>query len=232
MPYDKHDEKGRFRKLPMPSKKELQQLYLKENKTPQRIGEKFKVSSNTVRRWLKAYKIPIKRPYTSLVKTELSETQKAYLAGYLDGDGTITVGFCKNKKSRRGFNPHSDVSLITVHKNFVLKLQKMIGGEVKTFIYEDTRSKKEGYKLVFSNQASALAFLEAIVPYLILKKQQAKLMIRYLTTRLQKRALKGSSVPISDESWFLLKEIRRLNNAKTLNSNGDPVASQTVSLND
>jgi len=209
--YERHDDKGLFKKLPMPSKEELKRLYLKENKTPYRIGEIFKVSSNTVRRWLKTCEIPIKRPYISLVKTELSETQKAYLAGYLDGDGTITAGFFKNKKSRRGLNPMKEVSLISIHKNFILKLQRMIGGEVKTFIYEDTRSKKEGYKLVFSNQASALAFLKAIVPYLILKQQQAELMIRYLTTRLEKRAIKGNSAPISDESLLLLTEIRRLN---------------------
>lgn len=202
---------GRFVEKPIPPKKSLEQLYLIENKTPYEIGRMSKVSATTTRRWLLHYGIPIKRPYLSNVKTDLSETEKAYLAGYLDGDGTITIGFSKNKKSKRGINPSKDVSLITKHKDFAQKLQQMIGGSVKSFIYEDSREKKLGYRVAFTNQASALAFLKAIIPYLILKKRQAELMAQYLTNRLRARREKGNYAPISDDSWAMLEKIRRLN---------------------
>lgn len=205
------DERGRFKKIPIPPKEDLEKLYLQENKTPCEIGRKFKVSANTVRRWLHYYNIPVKRPYLSNVKTGLSETEKAYFAGYLDGDGSISIGLSKNKKSRRGVSVHDDVSLITKHKHFAQKLKELIGGTVSSFIYKDSRGKKEGYRVAFTNQASALAFLKAITSYLILKKEQADLMIEYLTKRLKARAIKGNYAPISDESWLLIEELRRLN---------------------
>ena len=223
----KRDERGRFKKIPVPPKGKLEELYLRENKTPYKIAQIFKVSSNTVRRWLHYYHIPIKRPYLSNVKTRLSETEKAYLAGYLDGDGTINVGFSKKKGAIRGIIPRVEVSLMTKHKDFALQLQQMIGGKVKTFIYEDSRAKKQGYRLVFTNQASVLAFLEAVEPYLLLKKKQAELAIRYLRKRLKARREKGNNAPISDEDWSLLEEIRRLNRACWDNN---LVAGQIVSL--
>jgi len=207
----KTKNRGQFEKIVMPPKEKLEELYLKEAKQPSRIAEIFRVSSNTVLRWLAEYNIPLKRPYTSYVNPNLSETQEAYFAGYLDGDGTICIGMSKNKRSKRGISLHSEVSLISKNRGFIKELKKIIGGNIQTFMYEDSREKKEGYKLVFSNQASALAFLTAIEPYLILKKKQAETMIAFLKERLEKRREGGNSVIISDEAWEMAHEIRRLN---------------------
>jgi transposase len=216
----RHGKASNGREFAPPRKELLEQLYLVEKNTPFEIAKKFKVSSSTVRRWLSCYGIPIRRPYTSNVKADLSETEKAYLAGYLDGDGTITVNIDKRSKARRKYGVHYDVSLISKNKEFIKKLQEMVGGNVRSFIYEDSRDKKKGYKLGFTNQASALAFLEAVSPYLILKKKQAELMVKFLEDRLNARRLKGNAAIISEESWKIIEEIRRLNHAQTEHSNG------------
>lgn len=205
--------RGQFKKILIPPKERLKELYLKEDKTPTRIAEIFHVSSNTTLRWLSEYNIPLKRPYTSYIKSDLSEAEKAYFAGYLDGDGTINVGTWKNKKNKKGYGLHYDVSLISKNKNFIETLEKIIGGKVNSFIYHDSRSKKEGYRLGFCNQASALAFLKAIVPYLILKKKQAELMISFFEERLEKRRENGNAVIISDRLYEVAKEVKRLNRA-------------------
>jgi len=212
IPYEivAHGERGRFKKIPLPPKEDLEKLYLQENKTPCEIGRKFKVSINTVRRWLDWYNIPIKRPYTSYVKTDMSESTKAYLAGYLDGDGTINANLDK-RKNCKGYGVHFEVSLISKNKQFIEKLKGMVGGHLSTFIYEDSRRKKEGYKVGFTNQASALAFLKAVTPHLILKKRQGEVMIEYLESRLEARREKGNAALISKESWEKIEEMRRLN---------------------
>jgi len=207
----KKTNRGQFSKLPKPPKEKLDELYLEENKTPYRISQIFHVSKQTVYRWLREYNIPIKRPYTSYTNINLSETQKAYLAGYLDGDGSITISMHKNKRNKRNLGLHYETSLISKHKWFIEELHKIIGGKIQSFIYEDSRSKKEGYKIGFCNQTSALAFLKSVTPYLILKKKQAELMIKFLENRLEARREGGNNVIISDESWEMAHEIRRLN---------------------
>lgn len=210
----KHDQDGKFQKLLMPSKEELENLYLIKSRTPFEIAKSKKTSSTTVRRWLQEYGIPIKRPYTSYVKLGLSTVESAYLAGYLDGDGTINVGLSTNIKSKTGIANHYDVSLISKNKEYIEKLRQMVGGKVRSFVYHDSREKKEGYRLMFANQASALAFLEQINPYLILKKEQARFMIAFLKDRIEARKAGGNCSPTSDFSWECIKAIRRLNNGK------------------
>jgi len=199
------------KKLPMPTREKLCELYLIANKTPFEIGQNFKVSANTVRRWLKQYDVAVKRPYTSYVKANLSSIECAYLAGYLDGDGSINIGVGKNKRSKRGLNPHYEVSFVSKDEDIIRTLKKVVGGNIASFIYHDSREQKECYKLAFCNQASALALLEQIEPFLILKKQQAKLMIMFLRERLKARRLKGNYAPISEFCWKIVYEIRRLN---------------------
>lgn len=204
-------DKGRFRKIDPPSKEILESLYLRQNMTPSSIAEGFHVGSNTVRRWLKQYEIKEKRPCFSKVKTNLSEVQKAYFAGYLDGDGTITITYSRNRNRPKWIGFQKDVSLITRVKWFAEELQRLIGGDLQTFIYYDSRNKKEGYKVSFTNQESALIFLREISPYVILKKRQAKSMIEILEERLALRALKGNSAPITPFTWEEAAKIRRWN---------------------
>ena len=104
--------------------------------------------------------------------------------------------------------------MITKYKFFVEQLQKIIGGEVGTFIYKDSRRKKEGYRLGFNNQASALAFLKEIEPYLILKKELAQLTIKFLELRIEDRKIKGNAAIISDEALLLVNDVRKINNER------------------
>ncbi len=201
--------KGQFKKLPVPDKTVLEEIYLVDNQTPSRIGEIYNVSSGTVRLWLRDYGIPVKRPFTSKLKPNLSETDKAYLAGLMDGDGTINMGKFKNKRARTGFGVSSDVAFITTYKHFADKIYELIGGDLKTFIYKDSREKKEGYRVTMSNARSRLALLELIEPYLILKKERAQTMIEYINSRLEARDVKGNGAPISDSEWSLIEDMRR-----------------------
>ena len=208
---NKTGNKGQFKKLPTPPKETLEELYLEKNETPSRIAEILRVSSGTVRRWLREYGIPIKRPYLSKVKFDITEEEKAYLAGLVDGDGTISACKYKSEKAKTGYGLGKEVAIISTHRHFIERLQEMIGGDIHTFIYHDSREKKEGYKLGFRNQASSLAFLSIISPYLILKKERVYKMIELLESQLNTRATQGPSAVISPYEWGLVDEIKELN---------------------
>jgi len=201
---------GQFEKLPVPPKEVLEELYLTDTLTPSRIAEINQVSSTTVRRWLSDYGIPVKRPFTSKAKINIPELDKAYLAGLVDGDDTITASKYKRKQPKKGYGAHCDVAIITTYRDFADKIKEMIGGDIQTFSYRDSREKKKGYRIAMSNQRSRLAFLEIIEPYLILKKERAQKMIEYINSRLGARAIKGNATPISDSEWSLVEDIRRL----------------------
>lgn len=201
--------KGQFKKIPVPPKTDLEELYLTDNLSPSKIGALYNVTHTTVRTWLRDYGVPVKRPFVSKLKPNLSETDKAYLAGLTDGDGTINIGKFKNKRSRTGYSVSTDVAIITTHKHFADKIYDLMGGELETFLYRDSREKKEGYRVSMSNARSRLAFLELIEPYLILKKERAQTMIKYINSRLEARAAKGNGAPISNFEWSLIEDMRR-----------------------
>ena len=63
------DEKGRFKKLPMPSKEELKQLYCNEKMNTPKIAKLLGVEKTTILTWMKEYNIPRRRQGESLSPT-------------------------------------------------------------------------------------------------------------------------------------------------------------------
>jgi len=97
-----------------------------------------------------------------------SETDKAYLAGLIDGDGSI----CLNKEKRRYYRLNVEVS--SRNKDHLEYIQRIFGGYI-------VESMKNGAKLYvwMCRGRQAEAVLRAIAPYLILKKKQAEIALEY-----------------------------------------------------
>ena len=106
----------------------------------------------------------------------LSSTQKAYIAGFLDGDGSIYVRAKPNPTYRYGFQVAPYIVLFQSQKekkNFE-RVCEMIG-----FGY--LRERKDGLlEYIIGREDAIRLFLKMIQPFLILKKEQASLMIRIL----------------------------------------------------
>jgi hypothetical protein len=73
------------------SKKILEELYIKKNLTPLKIGEKFGCSFKTIRNRLQEYKIPFKNPAYARMKYKKNDfdgslVEKAYMIGFRMGD--------------------------------------------------------------------------------------------------------------------------------------------------
>ena len=133
-----------------------------------------------------------------------------YLAGYVDGDGCISVTYIKHPRARRGATPRPYVSVITKNREFAQELHSLIGEPERSFMYKDSREKKVGYVIHITSNKGVLRFLQRIAPYLRLKKRQAELLIEFCSERLN-RSVDGRGVPVSDQCWEIAEEVRRLN---------------------
>lgn len=129
------NEKTQFKKLPIPKKNILYDLYINKKLSAQKIAQKYKVSTIIIINWLKEYNIPTRTHLESMntpkIKNELREKklrkpnkifsklspEKAYILGVLCGDGHI------NKKMIR-FEIRNDEEFI---KKFSESFKKVYG---------------------------------------------------------------------------------------------------------
>ena len=106
----------------------------------------------------------------------LSQTQKAYLAGFLDGDGSIYVRLKPNPTYRYGFQVAPYIVLFQSQKekeNFK-KICSLIG-------LGYLRVRKDGILEYIIGKVNELReFLKIVKPFVILKKEQVALMTEIL----------------------------------------------------
>ena len=106
----------------------------------------------------------------------LNQTQKAYLAGFLDGDGSIYVQAKPNSTYKYGFQIAPYVVLFQSQKdkeNFA-KICSLIG-------LGYLRERKDGIiEYIIGKTDNIRNFIAMVQPFLILKKDQAKLIIDIL----------------------------------------------------
>ncbi len=107
-----------------------------------------------------------------------SSTFNIYLAGFLDGDGSIYVRAKPNSSYKYGYQVAPTIAFFQSGKNDMFPtLCKNIGfGTMrirKDNIFEYTISKQEEIKM----------FLKQILPHLVLKQEQARLMLKILEVK-------------------------------------------------
>jgi LAGLIDADG endonuclease len=104
-----------------------------------------------------------------------SKQFQAYIAGFLDGDGSIYVKAKPNKSYLYGYQIAPYVAFF--QSSTSSKFPEMIS-EIG---YGKIRLRKDGiYEFTINRQSDIIDFLRKIKPYLILKKTQAELMLEIL----------------------------------------------------
>jgi hypothetical protein len=108
----------------------------------------------------------------------MKDTDLAYIAGLVDGEGYI--GFLKKKV--QGWNPNHRIRVVITNTDvgIVRWLFDSIPGS--TVFFQDHCRKKRIYRWNIQG-TKAYEFLRVILPYLRIKKAQAELAIRFIETR-------------------------------------------------
>jgi hypothetical protein len=133
----------------------------------------------------------------------------AHLAGLVDGDGCI-MAYVAQTEGQKWYRVHLSVN--SVDKKVINHLVKMFGGSRN----KRTRPHyKQGFiwewKLILKQSVKNL--LEQITPYLVIKKQQARLAAQFLD--LQGRC--------PEDREALIREIQRLNQSSETQTNFDDI---------
>lgn len=103
---------------------------------------------------------------------DLPEKTLSYIAGFFDGEGTINIS------PGRGSNYYTlSISVTNTDHEILFQLKEWLGGKVSNAKVRNARSKPVRRWSVDSGQAEEI--LEALLPYLIVKKRRAHLAIGF-----------------------------------------------------
>jgi len=148
-----------------------------------------------------------------IVKFHTTHTiaQIAYLAGIIDGEGCLYLGYFKQGKYGSGFQWHSMLKVTSCDEALILWLENTFGG-AKDSRYRWT-SKKAFTRPVYNWQAAGAMLdyiLPLVEPYLIIKAKQCDVMKRY---RLTSKNIGSKRLPpeINEQRLVLMNEMRNLN---------------------
>ena len=132
-----------------------------------------------------------------------TEVEKAYLAGFLDGEGHI--GITKAQTPRTG-GTHTHMVIVTVSNTYLPlmeKLQRRWGGTLVKRKACKTSEKIIG-NLRWSSRAAA-AVLHELEPYIVVKKQQLEIALAF-ADELANREYHAK--PLTEDEWRRREELR------------------------
>lgn len=141
-------------------------------------------------------------------KLEISETDKAYIAGLWDGEGTITLTQSNKGKEPR-FSPY--VSFVNTNDSIIKRITETLN--INHISVKSARPGHFGKKIVMTIVVSnyiVYGFLQTLIPYLVKFKRAAELITEFC--ELRSAALKGTDfqkpIPYSKREIEIIEEVR------------------------
>lgn len=142
----------------------------------------------------------------------LTEIEKAWLAGFWDGEGSITIFTHVEKNGVQKLCP--TVSVVNTHLETVSYIASLLDRLGTSFSFFERKSSnvkhKNAYQLTTRNMKYIKLVLEAILPYLVTKKAQGYLTLRYVEKKLQ-YIEKGNKPKYDEEDFKVQKAVQGMN---------------------
>ncbi|MCP5375212.1 MAG: LAGLIDADG family homing endonuclease [Rickettsiaceae bacterium] len=144
----------------------------------------------------------------------MNKETKGYIAGFLDADGCISL--CKNKvKSRNNIR----YSLFIIIVNTDKRILEYIKGKLKVGKIYQAKPQRSNHKTPYhyriQDNKDIEKVLKQLVDYLILKKAQAMLALKFLESRKSatKKVGRGSAgkTSFTGEEVFIYEKMKELN---------------------
>lgn len=119
----------------------------------------------------------------------LTETELAYIAGIIDGEGTISLSRNKALHSLTGYRFQPRLTIANSNLELIHWLRERLSlGKPCVITSHSWRANKPVYVCSMMS-FRVIGLLKQILPYLIVKKEQAKLVMKYGELRKQKNFL-------------------------------------------
>lgn len=142
---------------------------------------------------------------TDLEREPLTTKIKQYIAGFLDGDGSIQ--FTIEKLTKIVFAQSGETKCPSILEY----IQDYFGGSIIKRKQTRVNSRIE-YSLSISNINGCVYLLENLAPYLIVKKPQADLLVKYLRNRIMLPAHTPANDPEKIRLYNKMKDLKTLDN--------------------
>ena len=113
---------------------------------------------------------------------ELTKVQQAYVAGILDGEGTITVSFGRPHKGSVMPTMSPLITITNSNMELISYLQQLLpGSTIKTT--KETNIRKAVYTIQIARLLDIEKLIIQIQPYMVAKNKQASLLLKYCKLR-------------------------------------------------
>ena len=153
------------------------------------------------------------------VRKEYSETTAAYMAGILDGEGSLSIGNYSGNRKNGDKHFQVNIAICSTDEVLITWIVDTFGGYKGK--YTPKQMSRNGRKQVFRWQCSSdrlTHICEICLPYLIIKKRQAEILLEMRKTYHDAQNIKGmrgvQNLPkeILDLRQSLFLELRALHN--------------------
>lgn len=126
------------------------------------------------------------------IRKEYTATQAAYMAGIMDGEGMFYIGNYSGNRKNGDKHFQTVIAVASTDKCLIDWLYNVFGGGIGQ--YTPKQLSKNSRKQVYRWQATSnrlLHICEVILPYLVIKKRQAEIMIEIRSTYNDEHNIKG-----------------------------------------
>lgn len=127
------------------------------------------------------------------MKTRLT---RRYLAGLIDGEGYISIK-PTYLRGRQLYSPVIKLALTDKSAYLLFEIKDLLGGYIYRRSYKKSSKWNDSYCWEVHNFTGVKKVLDYVYPYLILKKDQAKLVKQLITTKQTKRNKYGQFYKIN-----------------------------------
>lgn len=137
---------------------------------------------------------------------ELTSEERAYVAGIVDGEGYVGLVLKHKNRVRPSYFPQIQVS--NVDENLMRYLEQLVPASFFLKIGSRAKNQKDCFIWAIQRTDGAKKFLELVLPYLIVKKQRAQVLLQYCQSRLL-RGLRSSYIPEEIACYSQLRVLNR-----------------------
>lgn len=137
-----------------------------------------------------------------------------YLAGFLDGDGWITISLRRRYPAPTiGFTQHSRERARMIEIAEFLQSNDVMSSVRDRRVMGSIKKETIMTNVMIREQRSVALLLENTIPYLLFKKDKASECLKFLKDKIAKRGIEGTDCPrFTNHYWtpFEIEELLRL----------------------